>query len=55
MAKADQDVDANGQVLPIGSSTELEFLASYDPDCKLIKTISLATFLNTTLLVVGKI
>ncbi len=41
MAKADQDVDANGQVLPIGSSNELEFLASYDPDCKLIKTISL--------------
>lgn len=41
MAKSDQDVDASGQVLPIGNSYEQEFLASYDPDCKLMKAVSI--------------
>jgi len=41
LAKSDQDVDASGQLLPIGNSYEQEFLATYDPDCKLIKAVSI--------------
>lgn len=41
VAIASQDVDASGQQIPIGASDQLEIIASYDPDCQLIKIISL--------------
>jgi len=41
MAQSTEDVDASGQVIPIGIANQLEILATYDPDCKLTKIISL--------------
>ena len=41
MANSFQDVEANGQVIPIGIADQLEFLASYDADCNLTKIINI--------------
>jgi co-chaperonin GroES (HSP10) len=38
---ATDDLDASGQVIPLGTADQLEFIASYDPDCQLKKIISI--------------
>ncbi len=41
MSGADQEVDANGTIIPIPASSEVEFIANYDPDCQLEKIIDI--------------
>ncbi|MDF1574225.1 MAG: T9SS type A sorting domain-containing protein [Bacteroidales bacterium] len=41
MASADLEVDASGTIIPIPSASEVEFLASYDPDCQLVRIINI--------------
>lgn len=41
MSGADNEVDANGTLIPIPNASEVEFIASYDPDCQLQKIISI--------------
>jgi hypothetical protein len=41
MSGSDMDVDASGTLLPVPPASEVEFIASYDPDCQLQKIISI--------------
>jgi len=41
MSQANEDVDANGQVIPIPASSMVEFISTYDPDCQLIRIINI--------------
>lgn len=41
MSDAVQEVDANGQIIPIPASSEVEFIANYDSDCQLVKIIDI--------------
>jgi len=41
MSSSDMEVDANGTLIPIPIASEVEFIASYDPDCQLKKIISI--------------
>ena len=41
MADASEEVDASGTIIPIPSSSEVEFLAKYNRDCQLLKIINI--------------
>ncbi len=41
MSNANEEVDANGTIIPIPNASEVEFIANYDPDCQLLKIINI--------------
>lgn len=40
MSGSDREVDASGTLIPVPDASEVEFIASYDPDCQLQKIVS---------------
>ncbi|MCD4709880.1 MAG: hypothetical protein K8R52_03480 [Bacteroidales bacterium] len=41
MSNADEEVDANGQIIAIPLNSEVEFIANYDNECQLVRIINI--------------
>jgi hypothetical protein len=47
MAAASQEVDASGTIIPIPQGGEVEFIANYDSDCQMVRTINIWALADT--------